>query len=162
MSGNSKKHLSLRQVAESELDIVAKYIKTNDKSLVKTIIDYVERVPELQNKLEEAKKSVRFLYRGIPIDKNLTEEAIIDHEKNQDFVATSKSEIISIDYSKGKDVLNGKDEVTAVKSVLLTYEVLPEDVILDLCIFDEKRYGTVETLINPKTAKLIKYQEIKQ
>lgn len=63
-----------------------------------------------------------------------------------------------MDYAKGKDVLNGKDAVERpVKSVILVYEVTPSDIILDLSIFeDNDRHIKIETLINPKTSKVLR------
>ncbi|BBI90458.1 hypothetical protein HYO65_gp066 [Tenacibaculum phage PTm1] len=151
---------TLKYIAESELDIVSAYIKTNDKNLIPDLLNHIKRNKELSSRLDEFKSSTTTLYRGIPLTEIFTDDEVLSYEQSQDFVATSRSEQIAHDYAKGKPSLHGKGSVNPVRSLILTYEVKFDDVILDLGIFDKQDYGTLETLINPKTAKLIKIEEI--
>lgn len=161
-------YLSLQQIAEAAMykkqidKIVSDYIKTNDKKLIPSILKIINNDEDLKKLNDQLKHSVTVVYRGIALDdKDLTIEDIIDYDKKQKYVATSRSEQIAKEYAKGRGQLNGKKSSKPEKGCVLTYEVTSDDIVFDLSTFD-KEYGTIETIITPKTATIIKAEEVLQ
>lgn len=150
---------TLKQLAEAkfDIDIVSKYIETNDKSLVHKIVKIIDNDEDLAIANEQFKSSATTLYRGLALQEKLTEQQILDFEKSSNFVATTRSEQIAKEYAKGRAQILGKQETKPLQSVVIVYEVSKnsEAVIFDLAIFD-KSYGTLETLIKPDLAEIVR------
>lgn len=154
---------NLKTIAESSKnnEVIDEYVESNDKTLIPKLLKIIENDEELSKANEEAKATCTLLYRGLAIDKPMKDEDILDFEKKQDFVATSRSEHIAKDYAKGKGQIGGKLQTDSVYAVVLVYDVTTNN---DVIAFDsrifEKEHATLETVIKPKEAKLARIDYI--
>lgn len=123
------------------ITMVKTYLSDNDKSLISQIIDLVEELPEIKSANDKEKEKISTLYRGFPDE---------DYTNSQDFIATSKSKRVAKRFALQIGHLEREDNRRSESGVIETYNVNPEDIILDTTIFGGI-FGEQEVIISGKS-----------
>jgi hypothetical protein len=129
--------------------LINDYLYNNNKTLIPKIINLIKDIPEVSSANEEAKKSIKQLYRGYPYDDN--------YDTNEEFIATSKSSYVAKRFALQIGHLESEDNRRSEVGIIETYKVSPSDIILDTTIFGGI-YGESEVIIkgNIKPSSRIK------
>jgi hypothetical protein len=129
------------------IKMVKSYLSDNDKSLIPQIVKMMNDFPEIQSANEKSKETIGNLYRGFPDE---------HYPKIADFIATSKSRHVAKRFAFQIGHLESEDNRRSESGVIETYEVTPDDIILDTTIFGGI-FGEQEVIIkgNVKPIKRI-------
>ena len=142
------------------IEKVQKYLRSNDRSALKSIMQEMHEYPTLEDANNKAKQEIKKVFRGIGMhdeddDNYVDEYAIRDEEKRRKYVATSTSfhSAQNFEYMKGHLDAGRNSDI----GFMLTYEVGPESIILDTKIFGGI-FNEDEVVIDTTKAKLADIQ----
>lgn len=151
---------STRPEYKTLTELVDKYLHGNDKKLIPHILELLKQFPVLNDLNEEKKAEIKTVYRGIPDvghedekgrEVHLNQQMVLDKEKKEKFVATSKTRYSAENFAKNKGHLDANAHVPS--GWVLVYAVTPNDIVLDTDVFGGI-FGESEVLINAQTATL--------
>jgi hypothetical protein len=137
---------------------VEDYLLNNNKKLIPSIIEELNKFPELNKINNKLIKKTKEVYRGVG-GNGLKEKDVIKQEKKNKYVATSLSKYAAKNFAYGIGHLEKQDQRRNKDSYIITYQTNPNNIILDTRIFGSV-FGENEVLINTSKAKIKNIERI--
>lgn len=135
--------------------VVDKYLHSNDKALIATILKLINGIPSIKKANDTQKRKVKIVYRGLGFSGEVPSiEQILKTEKAHKYVATSTSRHTAKNFALQKGHLETEDSRRSEVGIILVYEVTPDSILFDTKVVDTV-YGESEILIDATKAKLI-------
>lgn len=135
-------------------DAINAYIDTNDKGRIGQIMNCLESDKLLKKAVEDHNYNIRYAYRGITLDKDMSDDDIYDTDCKNQFVSCTRDKVIAHAYATKPPAI-GK---------VITYRCEPSDVIIDFDMFrsiiNVDKYQS-ELIITPRSAELYNIDTIK-
>lgn len=150
---NIKKSEAVKNASEDLKSYLNIYIDTNDKKMITSVLDAVQADPKLAKFVDIHNNQIRRrLYRGLNLDKEYSDDQILEKEYEQQFVATTDDKKIATGYATGDESSFGNTDKDQL-GVVLEYCVLQDTIVLDLSMFEpiitSENYAP-EIIIKPK------------
>jgi hypothetical protein len=146
------------------IDIVENYLYNNNKKLIPEIMELVNKLEDVRKMNDKSKKNIKKVYRGLgfreeelEVKRSKLEDYILEQEKRNKYVATSKGEYSAKNFAYMKGHLSS-DRISDI-GYILEYEVSPDSILLDTEIFGSI-FGESEVLIDVTKAKLKNIKEV--
>lgn len=136
---------------------IEQYLSSNNKALIPKILGSINEFPEIVKLNNEAKQTIKTVYRGIGGEPSV--DAIKRKELSSQVVATSTSRRTAKTFALQIGHLEGSDSRRVEDSIILTYSVGPDSILLDTTIFGGI-FGEGEILIDTRTAILSDIERI--
>lgn len=115
-------------------DYIKQYIETNNKGLITSIHDTIQKHAEIKDVVENHSHMTRVVYRGISTPKELSEAEITRTEEQAKHVATTTDKKKALEYAKG-DQSAADDNSADNFSYLLTYRTESWTIMFDTELF---------------------------
>jgi hypothetical protein len=129
------------------------YLHGNNKNLIPKIIELLNKIPDLNQTNEDQKEKITEVYRGIAIEEGTTKKNIVEQEKRNKFVATSKRRYTAKKFAFRLGHLESMENRRSDYGAIITYETTPDSILIDTSILGGV-FGESEVIIDVSKAKI--------
>lgn len=134
------------------LEMVRRYLQNNDRAMIPKIMQELQRYPELVKANNIAKRKIKTVYRGIPdYEGDLTGKGIVAKDRESQFVATSDSRSVAMNFAKAKGHLDSNASVES--GWIITYDA--SDAVLLVTSILGTVYGESEIIVDATKAGVV-------
>lgn len=141
-------------------ELFDRYLHSNNKSLIPKIMTLIEKYPAIKTANDRAKKRIKYVYRGLGFGsevEDISEDDVVEQDKEAKFVATSTSRTAAKNFAFQKGHLDA--DRRSDYGYIIKYKVDSSSIILDTSIF-ETIYGESEVLVDTTKAEVIDVERV--
>jgi hypothetical protein len=134
-------------------ELVQHYIFSNNKKDIEKIKQLT--TPEIRQAIVKSIQGVRYVYRGLGVDKETPKEQIIQQDRETQYISTSPHESVAERFARGIGHLQSEKETKHSEAAIVVYDISHRDcVVFSTSIFGEA-FGESDILIDATKAEVV-------
>ena len=148
------------------VEMVSRYLGSNDKNILPKIFEELKKFPELVKANNKKKSEIEYVYRGLGFNEDRDEgyhvpdeNEIIENDRKRRYVATSVSSYAAKNFAYKIGHLESEEARRSDTGVIIRYKVSPESILFVTDILEGK-FGESEVIIDATKAEAVGYNWI--